>query len=88
MHWGLEFTAIGMADLVARDRPIQRQILDRLVWLAENFEHIKLEPLHAEWKDYFKLRVGDWRVAYTFDVSKKVIKVHRIDRRDKVYKRR
>lgn len=43
-------------------------------------------PLHGEWKGFFKLRVGSWRVIYNVDYFKKIITIHYIDSRDKIYK--
>ncbi len=88
MRWSIEFTKTGEKEFSAIDTTERRHIASRLEWLVENFESIKPLPLHQEWKGYFKFRVGDWRVVYTFEMSKRIITVHHIDRRDKVYKRR
>ena len=88
MRWLVEFTDVGARDLHILDNSIRHQITDRLEWLSENFENTRPLPLHADWKGYFKLRVGDWRVVYVFYVSRRSIEIQRIERRDKVYKKR
>ena len=43
------------------DKPIAQRVLNRLRWLADNFEAITPEPLTGEWKGLFKLRIGgEW----------------------------
>lgn len=88
MSWRVEFLKTGERDLGALDRPERRDVIERLEWLAENFEHVTPLPLHAEWRGFFKLRVGDWRIIYRFDQQKSLIMVHVIDHRSKIYKRR
>ncbi len=87
MAWRVEFSKTGERDLGALDRSERRGIVERLEWFAENFEQVTPLPLHAEWRGFFKLRVGDWRVIYRFDQQKYLIMVHVIDHRSKIYKR-
>lgn len=86
--WRLSYTSRASDDLETLDRPVRRQIIDRLAWFTEHFEDITPAPLHADWKGFFKFRIGDWRIVYDFESSKRLITVHQIDRRDKIYKRR
>ena len=44
------------------------------------------EPLHYNLKNFYKLRVGLWRVGYEIDFTEMFLIVHRIEPRDKVYK--
>ena len=55
------------------------------------FEIIKTNPvagikLHGELENYFKYRVGDYRIVYTFDSKKSLIIVVKIEHRQGVYK--
>ena len=52
-----------------------------------NFNKILPTVLTADFRDYFKLRVGDWRVFYQVDWYKNVITVRYIDHRSKAYKK-
>jgi len=74
------------ADLACLDKPIARRVLKKLRWLAENFETTMLEPLTGEWQGVFKLRVGDYRLLYTFDKTETKITVHFVKHRSEVYK--
>ncbi len=82
----VDFTPGAESDLSRLDAPIAQRVLKRLRWLAENFEAIKPEPLTGQWQGVFKLRVGDYRVLYTFDRAKRKIVVHFIRHRREVYK--
>lgn len=85
--WQVELVSKAHADLAKLDRPMRWQVLSRLEWLAANFDTLQPAPLHGDWKGFFKFRIGDWRVVYSFESSKRLIKVHQIDRRDKIYRR-
>lgn len=87
-RWSIDLVPKAQDDLARFDRSIRSQVIERLEWLAANFDLVHLESLHGEWRGFFKLRVGDWRVAYNFNASAGIITVHQIDRRDKMYKRR
>jgi mRNA interferase RelE/StbE len=63
---------------------IQKKIL-------KSFEIIKTNPvagikLHGELEKYFKYRVGDYRIVYTFDTKKSIVIVVKIEHRQGVYK--
>lgn len=86
--WLLEFTLEAEQDLQKLDSRIKERIINKIKWLGENFDVVSPLPLGYEWQGFFKLRVGDWRVVYETDYSEKMITIHCIDKRDKVYKRR
>ena len=82
----VEFTPGAESDLSRLDAPIAQRVLKRLRWLAENFEALRPEPLTGQWQGVFKLRMGDYRVLYTYDPAKRRIVVHFIRHRREVYK--
>ena len=82
----LDFTPGAKADLARLDIPIAQRILKKLKELAENFNEVKQQALTGEWQGIFKLRVGDFRILYTFDRTKREIVVHFIRHRSEVYK--
>ncbi|TSC83371.1 MAG: hypothetical protein G01um101417_668, partial [Parcubacteria group bacterium Gr01-1014_17] len=53
---------------------------------GQNFAHITPFPLGEPWKGFFKWRVGDWRVIYAVRDADRLVLIHHIGRRDKVYK--
>ena len=54
--------------------------------MAENFGLITPQPLKGEWKDKFKLRVGDYRVIYSVNEDEKRITIHMAGHRRNIYK--
>lgn len=80
------FTSKAESDLHRLDAPIAQRVLTRLRWLAENFDRIRPEPLKGDWRDFFKLRVGDYRVLYTINRTKREIVVHFTRHRREVYR--
>jgi len=87
-RWLLKFTLDAEADLVKLDREIRRRIIDKLDWFLENFDVISPSVLSSEFREFYKLRVGDWRVIYKVDWQSRLITICYIDRRDKIYKKR
>jgi mRNA-degrading endonuclease RelE of RelBE toxin-antitoxin system len=48
---------------------IQERVLRKIRWLSENFDDVTPQALTADLSGLFKLRVGDDRVIYAFDVE-------------------
>ncbi len=85
----VEFTSAAESDLARLSKTIAQRILKKIRWLAENFEDVTPESLTGDWKGLYKLRVGDYRVLYTFSqVERRVIIVHLIKHRREVYQTR
>jgi len=82
----VQLTQTSVEDLERLDKPVAQRILDKINWLAENIDLIDPEQLTGEWKKVYKLRVGDYRVLYTFDNVDKNIVIHLIRHRREVYK--
>ena len=56
-----------------------------------SFDKIKENPvsgikLHGELKNYYKFRVGDYRIVYRFNSKESLVKVVKIEHRQGVYK--
>ncbi|KKR08759.1 MAG: hypothetical protein UT37_C0027G0007 [Parcubacteria group bacterium GW2011_GWA2_39_18] len=86
--WTLEFSLEAEKDLVKLDRETRRRIIDKLDWLVTNFENILPSILTGEFREFYKLRAGDWRIMYKVNWHHRVIVVCYIDWRDKAYKKR
>ena len=86
--WRFRVTEVANSDLDKISEPIKTRILEKLKWFRDNFEKLVPETLGDRWRGFFKLRVGDWRIAYTIEFTKKLITIRFIDRRDKIYKRK
>lgn len=86
--WRIKFTPESENDLLALDKIIQERAVNKIQWFAKNFLNVVPEPLSNKWKNFYKLRVGDWRIVYQIEYPKKLIVIYRIGKRDKVYKLR
>lgn len=84
--YNVHFTPTAIADLDRLDKPVAQRILNKIQWLAKNFDSLAPEPLTGRWAGVFKLRVGDYRVLYTSDRNKNSITVHFVRHRREVYK--
>lgn len=85
--WSVHFTREAEKDLSTLDNSVRQRILEKLDWLENNFGEFLPTVLTADFRDYFKLRVGDWRVFYQVDWYKNVIIISYIDHRSKAYKK-
>lgn len=85
----IEFTEAAASDLTKIDKPVAQRILKKIQWLSKNLDNINPEPLTGDLQGTYKLRVGDYRVVYTFERGKlKVFLIHMIDHRREIYKPR
>ncbi|MBI2631037.1 type II toxin-antitoxin system RelE/ParE family toxin [Candidatus Nomurabacteria bacterium] len=87
-NWSVEFTSEAEKDLAGLDRGIRLRIIEKLEWLEKNFDATLPSILTADFRDYFKLRVGDWRVFYQVDWGRNLIIIRYIGHRSKSYKKR
>ena len=84
--YNVVFTPNAEADFGRLGAKDAERVLKKLRWLAENFDAISPEALTGRWQGVFKLRVGDYRVLYTYDRAKPEIVVHFVRHRREVYK--
>lgn len=84
----VRFTDHAIEDLARLDRAVAQRVLNKIRWLAENFESIQPESLVADWHGVYKLRVADYRVLYTTEHSDRRIIIHFVKHRSEVYKTR
>lgn len=84
--WSVKFTPEAEEDLARLDTIVQKRVIEKITWLKTNFLKIKHKTLSNKWKGFHKLRIGDWRVVYEVERDLNRIIIHRIERRDKVYK--
>mgnify|MGYP001132524348 CR=1 FL=1 len=76
----------ALESLESLERSSAKRILDKLSWLSENFDNITPLPLKGALSGTYKLRVGDWRAIYSFDVDRHVVTVHLIGHQRDIYK--
>ncbi|NJL90900.1 MAG: type II toxin-antitoxin system RelE/ParE family toxin [Coleofasciculaceae cyanobacterium SM2_1_6] len=85
MSYSIAFNPEAIADLAKIDRPVQLRIARKIKWLGENFAEITPIALTGSLANYFKLRVGDYRVIYAINHSSKSINIHQIGHRREIY---
>ena len=88
MRYYVEFTSNAEADLARLEASVAQRVLNRLRWLAENFEAIRTEALTGQFSGVFKLRVGDYRVLYLCDRREQKIIVQFVRHRRAVYEKK
>lgn len=90
MAYEIEFDPDALKDLKKLDRPIQQRLVGFLklrVATLENPREIG-EPLSgATLGNYWKYRVGDWRIICDIQDSRIIVRVLRIGNRREVYRR-
>jgi mRNA interferase RelE/StbE len=69
MSYSVEFTSRAINNLGLLTSAIQQRVLNKIRWLSQNFENISPQSLSADLSGLFKLRVGDYRVIYSFDLD-------------------
>jgi len=80
----IEWTEAAVKDLEKLDKLIALRILNKITWFSRSFKHLIPEPLSGEFKQTYKLRVGDWRVIYT--IEEDGIIIQSIGHRKEIYK--
>jgi mRNA interferase RelE/StbE len=74
-------------ELAKLDRQVARRLVKRIRWLAANVEAIEPDALSGDLAGLYKLRVGDYRVAYEILHSEQMIVVHLVGHRREIYRR-
>lgn len=85
MSYSVELTDNAVQDREKLSQVIAERIDRKINWLAENFEQITPQALTANLAGLFKLRVGYYRVIYSFNSELKLITVHKIGHRREIY---
>ena len=75
-------------ELEQLDKSIYNRIVQKIRWLAANFEQIKIEKLRGDLAEFYKLRVGDYRIIYEIIHSEKIIIIHAIGHHNKIYRKK
>ena len=81
------FTNEGNKSLSNLPFEIISRIKTKIIWLAENasiIPHLKLKG--DEFKNMYKLRIGDYRIIYELDNPNKLITIIKVGHRKNIYK--
>ena len=65
-------TPEAQRDLLRLDPAVQTRLLDRIEWMGENAGLLRHQAMKGdEWRGCFKYRVGDYRIIYQLDQSRR-----------------
>ena len=81
----LLYSPRARSDLQRLDPSIAQQIRNKLEWLCENCDKRPHKALKGRHKGKFTLKINDYRALYTFDRGTRVLTVHEVGHRSKVY---
>jgi len=76
----------AIRDLKRLDKPIARRIVQRINWLAENLDEVQRELLTGNLTEFYKFRVGAYRVLYQVLEDEAILVIHQIGHRREIYR--
>jgi len=79
----VEFSDKAVEGLESLTTTIQERIFKKIRWLDDNFDEIRHQALSSNLSGLFKLRIGDYRVIYSFDDD--FITIHQVGHRRNIY---
>ncbi len=86
MAYIVEFTPQAEEDILRLDKTIAQNIANKIAWLSQSIELITPTPLKGKFKGKYKLRVGDWRIIYSYEHASQAITIYAVRHRREVYK--
>jgi mRNA interferase RelE/StbE len=83
----LDITNKALKELGKIPKNVQMRMRARLAEIAADpFAALRnVERLHGE-KNWFRLRVGDWRAVYRIDAALQIVTVEHVAKRGEVYR--
>ncbi|MEB3164376.1 MAG: type II toxin-antitoxin system RelE/ParE family toxin [Prochlorothrix sp.] len=85
MTYTVQYQTQALSDLKKLDKQTQKRIINKVNWLAVNFEQITPLPLSENWAGFYKLRVGDYRVIYSLEQTLSILWIEKIGHRRDIY---
>ena len=86
MAYHTRYDKIAINALKKIQKSIRKRIVDKIYWLSQNVEDINHKSLQGNLANFYKLRVGDYRVIYELDHETKTIIIDYIGHRREIYK--
>jgi len=86
MAYTVQYDAQAVAELKKLPPKSGKRIVNKINWLAENFDQVNLCPLSGNLSGFYKLRVGDYRVIYSLDQNSETIVIEKVGHRREIYK--
>lgn len=86
MDYSVELKTEALVSLERLTQVEKNRIIRKIYWLATNFDSITPDYLTANLAGLFKLRVGNYRVVYSFSRELRIITIHIIGHRSEIYR--
>ncbi len=86
--YSVDFRPDAQKELRSLSKWPAQRVISKIKWLSANFDAVSHEGLKGEFKQLFKLRIGDYRVLYSFRKDKRLIVIHSIGHRRGIYEHR
>ena len=87
-EWSVDFEDEALEDLERLASTVREDVLDKLEWLRVHFSEVSPIPLGAEWRGFYKLRIGDYRIIYDVRWSSFRLIVVVVEHRSRAYRRK
>ncbi len=83
-NYSIEVKPSAKKELEALPDPVLSRIVRKLESLADNPRPAGCKKLKG-YREQWRVRIGDWRVVYLIDETKKLVSILRIAHRREVY---
>ncbi len=83
-NYSIEVKPLARKELEALPDPVLSRIVRKLESLADNPRPAGCKKLKG-YREQWRVRIGDWRVVYLIDETKKLVSILRIAHRREVY---
>ena len=84
MEWNIQFDSRVIKDMKKIDEPVKRRIWESINNMLEKPETADIKKLKGKASEY-RLRVGDWRVRFQVDYTRKTYFVTHVKHRRDIY---
>ncbi len=83
----VEFLKEAVEELSQIDSIWQKRILNKIKILTDNPKHLanNIKKLKGRYHEYYRLRVGDYRIIYSIEKDRLVILIVRVGHRKEIY---
>ena len=86
MSYRVELTPSAKRDFDRLREEVRRRVVAALIVLGENPRPPKVKRLAGSLREFYRIRVGDFRIIYSIQDEKLVVSVVRIGDRKDVYR--
>jgi mRNA interferase RelE/StbE len=84
VKYSLEIMTSAQKELDGLDDPLFARIDRKILALADDPRPVGSKKLKG-YKDFWRIRIGDWRVVYIVDDAAKLVSITRVAHRREVY---